>query len=152
MDMAKLPHLTHMPTVRLAMTPFPHSIDIEAPAEEAWAKMLEHGIRHLPVTTAGKLTGLISERDLRLVLRPGVERDSVTVRDACHGELYLTSDDTPLDQVLDVMTDRHIGSCVVERDGHLAGILTVTDVCRHLATLLRDRFGTSTPGSPTDAA
>lgn len=150
--MATLPHLKHMPTVRLAMTPFPHSIDIEAPAEDAWAMMLEHEIRHLPVTTEGKLTGLISERDLRLVLRPGVEKGDVSVRDACHGELYLASDDTPLDQVLDVMCERHIGSCVVERDGHLAGILTVTDVCRHLATLLRDRFGSSVPQPPSDAA
>ena len=35
--MATLPRLKHMPSVRLAMTPFPHSIDIEAPAEDAWA-------------------------------------------------------------------------------------------------------------------
>jgi len=143
-----------MPTVRLAMTPFPHSIDIEAPLEDAWAMMLKHGFRHLPVTEGGELYGLISERDLRLVLRPGVEKKERTVRDACHAdpELYLVSDDTPLDQVLETMAERHLGSCVVSRDGHLAGILTVTDVCRHLAALLRDRFGDSTPGEPTDAA
>lgn len=149
--MATLPHLKHMPTVRLAMTPFPYSIDIDAPLENAWAMMLEKEIRHLPVTEAGELRGIISERDLRLVLRPGVEKGEATVRDACHGELYLVADDTPLDQVLETMAERHLGSCVVVRATRLVGILTVTDVCRHLATLLRDRFGNPTPASPSAA-
>lgn len=107
-----------------------------------------------PYGEKGELHSLVSERDLRLVLRPGTEKGERTVRDACHEEpeLYLVGDDTPLDQVLTTMAERHIGSCVVARDGHLAGILTVTDVCRHLAALLRDRFGDSTPGKPTDAA
>lgn len=150
--MANLPHLKHMPSVRLAMTPFPHSIDIASPAEDAWAMMLQHEIRHLPVTDGGQLCGLISERDLRLILRPGVEKAQVAVRDACHDDLYLAPDDAPLDQVLMVMAERHLGSCVIARDGHLAGILTVTDVCRHLATLLRDRFGSTLPEPPTAAA
>ncbi len=136
-----LTHLKRMPTVRVAMTPFPYSIDIDAPAEEAWEAMLEHEIRHLPVTSGGQLEGLISERDLRLVLRPGVEREQVKVRDACHGKLYCIPDDTPLDEVLTVMAERHIGSAVVHRGGHLAGILTVTDVCRHLAEVLRAHCG-----------
>ncbi len=150
--MANLPHLKHMPTVRLAMTPFPYFIDIDAPAEDAWAMMLQHEIRHLPVTEGEKLRGLISERDLRLVLRPGVDKGEVMVRDACHDDLYLVPDDTPLDVVLVEMSERHLGSCVIERDGHLVGILTVTDVCRHLASLLRDRFGSSLPEPPTAAA
>lgn len=151
--MSTLPNLKRMPTIRLAMTPFPFSIEIDAPAEDAWAKMLEHEIRHLPVTEHGALAALISERDLRLVLRPGVQRGDVKVRDACHGELYRVPDDTPLDVVLTEMAERHLGSAVVERDGHLVGILTVTDVCRHLADLLRARFGASPPdGSPPTAA
>jgi len=141
-----------MPSVRLAMTAFPYSIDIDAPAEQAWATMLKHEIRHLPVTEGGSLTALISERDLRLVLRPGVEKGDVKVRDACHGELYDVGDDTPLDLVLREMADRHLGSAVVVRDGHLAGILTVTDVCRYLAELLESRFGSSEPDPPTPAA
>ena len=145
-----LPSLTKMPTVRLAMTPFPHSIEIDAPAEDAWAMMLRHEIRHLPVTDGGALVGIISERDLRLVLRPGVEAGEVSVRDACEGEVFSVPDHLPLDQVLEEMAERHIGSAVVRKNDALVGILTVTDVCRHLMDVLRDRFGPSKP--PPDSA
>lgn len=145
-----LPSLKKMPTVRLAMTPFPYSIEIDAGAEDAWAMMLRHEIRHLPVTEGGQLVALLSERDLRLVLRPGVDRGEVSVRDACEGEIYCIPDHTPLDRVLLDMAERHIGSAVVQKNGSLVGILTVTDVCRHLADVLQDRFGASDEAASPD--
>jgi acetoin utilization protein AcuB len=129
-----------MPTIKVAMTTFPWSIDIEAPAEDAWAMMLEHEIRHLPVTEDEALVGIITERDLRLVLRPGVEPGMMTVREACTQDAYLVGDDTPLDAVAREMADRQIGSVLVERHGKLVGILTHTDICRLLAGLLEARF------------
>jgi CBS domain-containing protein len=47
----------------------------------------------------------------------------------------------PLAGVLREMAARRIGTAVVVRAEKLAGIVTVTDVCLALATLLESRFG-----------
>lgn len=49
------------------MTTTPHSIGVEQPLSRAHAMMREHGVRHLPVLHAGKLLGMLTERDLQLV-------------------------------------------------------------------------------------
>lgn len=130
----------HMPTVKVAMTTFPHSIDIERSADEAWAMMLEHQIRHLPVTADGTLVGIVTERDLRLVLRPGAKPGEATLRSACETDAFVVDDDAPLDAVVREMAERQIGSALVTRHGKLVGILTTTDVCRLLADALEAHF------------
>jgi CBS domain-containing protein len=145
--------LRHMPTIKVAMTTFPHSIDIDAPLAAAWEMMLEHGIRHLPVTEGGALVGIVTERDLRLVLRPGSSETGGAVRLACTLDACVVDDDTPLDIVAREMGDRQIGSVIVVRHGKVVGILTTTDVCRLLAELLESRFGgDGDPGGPPGTA
>lgn len=139
--MADFRKLHKMPTARVAMTPFPHAIALEATADEAWALMLEHGIRHLPVTSNGQLVGIVTERDLRLVLRPGVDKGEALVRNAYEDEPYVVEDDAPLDLVAREMARRQIGSALVTRNGKLVGILTTTDICRLLADVLNAHFG-----------
>jgi CBS domain-containing protein len=51
------------------MTQTPHTIEAKAEAAQAAAKMVRHGVRHLPVTESGKLVGFLSARDL-LALQP----------------------------------------------------------------------------------
>lgn len=140
--------LRHMPTIKVAMTTFPHSIDIDASLADAWQMMLEHGIRHLPVTEDGKLVGILTERDLRLVLRPGSDQTGGAVRIACTLDAYEVEDDTPLDVVARELAERQIGSALVVRHEKLVGILTSTDVCRLLADFLESRFGGG--GEPID--
>lgn len=133
--------LRHMPTVKVAMTTFPFSIDIDATLADAWAMMLEHDVRHLPVTENDALVGILTERDLRLVLHPGSAATAGTVRLACTMEPFVVDVDTPLDVVAREMANRQIGSVLIERHGKLVGILTTTDVCRLLVGLLEARFG-----------
>jgi acetoin utilization protein AcuB len=132
--------LRRMPTAKLAMTAFPYAIDLDASADEAWAVMLEHKIRHLPVTSDGALVGIVTERDLRLVLRPGVKKGEAMVRSAYEDGAYVVDDDAPLDVVAREMARRQIGSALVTRHGKLVGILTTTDVCRLLADMLEACF------------
>ena len=51
------------PQILAFMTPFPYSIDIEAPLGEAHAFLRERQIRHLPVTRGGKLVGIFTTTD-----------------------------------------------------------------------------------------
>lgn len=46
------------------MTEDPESLDVETPLSQALERMTTGGFRHVPVTEAGKLVGVVSLRDL----------------------------------------------------------------------------------------
>ena len=127
------------PKLKNAMTPFPYSVDSEAPLEQAVEFMREHKIRHLPVTTNGVLTSLVTDRDIKLVLGPdfAYPRD-LKVRDAIVKDCYIVDLATPLRAVLRHMAEHRIGSAVVTRRGKLAGVFTSNDACRVFADFLED--------------
>ena len=135
-----LGRLDRMPTVKVAMTPFPWSIDIDAPLSEARSMMGEHEIHHLPVTDAGALVGVISGRDVALSSAIAQARDASReplVREACVLQAYAVEDTEPLDAVLAVMARERLGSALVTRSGKLVGVFTVTDACQITADWLR---------------
>lgn len=143
----ELDNLHHMPTIKVAMTPFPFFVEIDQSIATARAMMREHEIHHLPVTEDGALIGVLSERDVRLLEVSRRGRDDLgSVREACMRDVYVVDVDTPLDEVLAHIAESHVGSVLVVKNGKLAGILTNSDVCRVLADLLRQRF----PAPPTD--
>jgi CBS domain-containing protein len=130
-----------LPKLKNVMTPFPYSVDAEAPIDEAVALMRTHSIRHLPVTTKGALTSVVSDRDLKLVLGPESAHPSsreLKVRDAMVGDCYIVDLATPLASVLRHMVAQRIGSAVVTRRGKLVGVFTANDACRALADYLED--------------
>jgi CBS domain-containing protein len=132
---------TPVPKLKNAMTPFPYSVDAEAPIDEAVDFMRAHKIRHLPVTTKGALTSVVSDRDIKLVLGPDFaypnSRD-LKVRDAMVKDCYIVDLATPLTVVLRHMATERIGSAVVTRRGKLAGVFTANDACRAFADYLDD--------------
>lgn len=127
------------PRLKNVMTPFPYSVDADAPIEQAVEFMREHEIRHLPVTKNGALTSLVTDRDIKLVLGPdfAYPRD-LKVRDAMVKDCYIVDLATPLHSVLRHMAEHRIGSAVVTRRGKLAGVFTSNDACRAFADLLED--------------
>jgi CBS domain-containing protein len=121
------------------MTPFPYSVDAEAPIEQAIEFMREHKIRHLPVTTKGALTSLVTDRDIKLVLGPDFAYPrELKVRDAMVKDCYMVDLTTPLSAVLRHMAEHRIGSALVTRRGKLAGVFTANDACRAFADYLDD--------------
>lgn len=129
------------PTVLSVMTPFPYAIDAGATLDDARAMMDQHGIRHLPVLRDGVLAGVLSERDLALytdVLAQERAGLAMPVWTICTREPYVADIHTQLAEVADRMAELRIGSAVITKNGKLAGIVTVTDVCRCFASLLRE--------------
>jgi len=138
------------PQVIAFMTPFPYSIDVDAPLKDAHKLMREHHFRHLPVTRADAIVGVLTDRDIKLVLGPDFDypnEEQLTVRDAYVERPCVVNASTPVATVARTMAENHIGSALVTKNDKLVGIFTVTDACRALAEVLAG------PGElPDDAA
>jgi acetoin utilization protein AcuB len=129
------------PQVIAFMTPFPHSIDVDAPLEDAHKLMREHRFRHLPVVSGGEIVGVLTDRDIKLVLGPDFgspDERELRVRDAYVERPCVVPASTPVAKVARVMAQNRIGSAIVTKHGKLVGIFTVTDACRALAEIIGD--------------
>jgi acetoin utilization protein AcuB len=143
--------------VKAFMSGDPVSLDPDASALDAFERMLERGIRHLPVVDGERrVVGVLSIEDLRsampfpLSLRrplgPG-ERD--TAREWRVGEIMTHAPETlgpeaSLAEAAERMAERRIGCLpVVDEAGRLAGLLSETDVLWALATSLGLRKGST---------
>ena len=141
--------MKHPAKIKSAMTPFPYSVDIRASIPEAQEFMREHKIRHLPVTEEGALIGVVSDRDIKLLLGPDFDYPDpgeLKVGDAMVEETYVVDLETPLQTVVEHMAEQRQGSALVTRHGKLAGVFTSTDACRVLAEFLASQ-NPSTGGS-----
>jgi len=122
------------------MTPFPYSVDIDDPLTQAHQLMREHHFRHLPVTLAGEIVGMLTDRDTKLMLLPEsahTQEHGLKVRDAHIEQPCIVSASTPVASVARTMADRRTGAAIVVKGSKLVGIFTVTDACRALADALR---------------
>lgn len=137
------------PQIVAFMTPFPYSIDVDAPLKDAHKLMHEHHFRHLPVTRAGDIVGVLTDRDIKLVLGPDFDypnESELRVRDAYVERPCVVNASTPVAIVARTMAENHIGSAIVTKNDKLVGIFTVTDACRALAEVLAG------PGEQSDDA
>jgi acetoin utilization protein AcuB len=128
--------MAHAPQLQNVMTPFPYSVDLEAPVADAVEFLRQHKIRHLPVTENGALKGVITDRDIKLMLGPDFaypDAREVKVREMMIDECYVVDVETPLHTVLRHMAENRLGSAIVTRRGKLAGVFTATDACRAFA-------------------
>ena len=129
------------PQLKDVMTPFPYSVEVDAPVDEALGFMRQHKIRHLPVTDKGALKGIITDRDIKLMLGPDFAYPNareLKVGNVMIEDCYTVDLATPLAVVLEHMARQHIGSAIVTRKGKLAGVFTSTDACRAFALYLGD--------------
>ncbi|HXX69934.1 MAG TPA: CBS domain-containing protein [Polyangiaceae bacterium] len=119
------------------MTPYPHCIGRDQPLSAAHEKMRALRVRHLPVLDAGRLVGILSQRDLYFVetLRD-VDPATVTVDDAMSPDVYVVPPEKPLGEVAALMVERKFGCAVVARGEQILGIFTTTDALRVLVGIV----------------
>ncbi len=127
------------PRIRDVMTPAPHTIGVDQTLFRAREMMREFHVRHLPVLRAGRLVGVVTERDVALVeaLEELDERE-VLVEEAMTSDVYAVRPDQPLHGVVDHMARNKIGSCIVAEGDRVLGVFTSVDALRLLAVQLRD--------------
>lgn len=130
-----------IPNISKYMTTVPHTIDIESTIADAKKIMRFHEIRHLPVINAGKIVGIITDRDITFIQAfKGVDSTVEKVDQAMTIEPYTVKTDTPLDEVCQVMAEHKYGSVLVEDNHKLVGIFTWVDALRATHELLATRL------------
>lgn len=118
---------------------------MDATLGEAMTICCQHRIRHLPVISGeGKLTGLVTDRDLRFYIshRLGTIMENKTDRETLHHHLHVMmirrvvtgAPGMTITQAARLMLDNRIGCLpVVDADNSLVGIVTAGDFLRLIA-------------------
>ena len=124
--------------VRDLMTPTPISVSSNTPVHEAHALMQQHRIRHLPVLDHGRLVGMVSDRDIRLVLPSPATSLSVyeigyllarlTVAEIMHRFPITIAPDRPVTEAVRGMLAHQVGALPVVAEAKVVGIVTRTNL------------------------
>jgi acetoin utilization protein AcuB len=110
------------------MTTFVHTARPEEPAEVAWNRMQLQQIHHLAVVDRqGRLVGVLSDRDLGGPHGAPV-RAGRRVLDLMSCRPVTAPPDEKVRAVANLFRGRRISCLPVVEDGHLRGIVTVTDL------------------------
>lgn len=129
-----------MSRVSHLMTPSPATIRDTATAVEAAEEMQRLGLRHLPVVdAAGKLVGMLSDRDLRGPMigmathRPPLE-PTTPVETLMTRKVVTAAPTDDLGRVARQIIEHRIGAMpIVDAEGIPQGIISYVDVLRRLA-------------------
>ena len=133
--------------IRDFMVDKPFVVNISATIAEAYQKMRDHDIRHVPVVEdSGKLAGIFSDRDLNHAYPPRetesgwyydkLELDRLNVKHFMTKEPTTLTPKNTLDDAVKIFMNSKIGCLpIVESDGKLVGIVSYVDALKKIASL-----------------
>lgn len=114
----------------------PITVDLNANLEDAHKLMTKNGIRHLPVLDAGKVVGIVSERDL-MANYGKAWSDLMRVRNIMSTSILVARQNDDLGEVAFRLSKEKKGSAIILDDNdELYGIFTTTDALNALVELL----------------
>ncbi|GAA0369018.1 CBS domain-containing protein [Actinoallomurus spadix] len=115
--------------VRDVMTPEPVALPLDAPLTEAARLMRDQGIGGVLVTQAGRLCGLLTDRDI--VVRAVAEgRDLYGTRldQVCSAGVVTIGPDDEAEAAVRLMRERGVRRLPVVEEGRAVGIVSLRDV------------------------
>jgi len=125
------------------------TISPNTPIAEALELMRKEKIRRTPVVKAGKLIGIVSDKDL-LNASPSDATalsiwelnyllSKITVADVMTEKVLTVFPDTPIEEAARIMADNKIGGVPVMKDQEVVGIITETDIFKLFLELMGAR-------------
>ena len=133
--------------VEEAMSHRPHSVTAQTTVREALRVLFDNDIRHLPVVDGTLLIGIVSIRDLPMVVATGIRYSGdpheverlldQPVANVMTKQVISISPGSGLGSAVDLMLANKFGALpVVSAENTLIGILSYTDVLRVAGPLL----------------
>jgi CBS domain-containing protein len=99
--------------------------------------MTENGVSSLIVLANDQPIGIVTERDfIKKICIKELKVSSVRVRDMMSRIRTSASPDTPIDVAVQRMVNNRIRRLPIIENGKVVGIITVTDLAKHLRTIL----------------
>jgi CBS domain-containing protein len=113
------------------------AVDEKMTALDAARLMTEKGISSLIIEKDHAPVGIISERDfVKKICLKDMQPSTVNVGSIMSKIQTYASPDTPVDVAVQRMVNHKIRRLPVISDGKVIGIITVTDLAKHLRTIL----------------
>ncbi len=123
--------------VRDIMTKEIVTIDVDKSALEAAKMMTERGISSLFVVKEGNPVGIVSERDfIKKICAKELDVSKVKAGEIMSKILTTAAPDTPIEVAVQRMVNHKIRRLPIMDGSKIVGIITVTDLAKHLRTTL----------------
>lgn len=130
-----------VPQISKYMTTLPHTIGADQNLTKADKMMAQFRVRHLPVLSGGKLVGILSDRDVKLVESfRDVDPEKVTVEEAYTPDPFIVSPSSSLADVCSEMAAHKYGCALVCDNNKLVGIFTWVDALNAMNKLFETRL------------
>ena len=111
------------------------SIQPESTVYQAMELMAERQVGALLVMKAGKIVGILSERDcVRRVDILGKSSRTVQVEEIMTRNVFYVEATQPLEDCMALMTDKRIRHLPVFEEGELVGVVSIGDVLKEIIT------------------
>ena len=118
--------------IRDIMTSNPSTVEPDKTVVDAARIMKQEDAGVVPVTENGRLTGMVTDRDIAIrVVAEGRDPQSTPVREVASKDLVTVDPQQDLDEALRLMAQHQVRRLpVVEEDGRLVGVVAQADVAR----------------------
>jgi CBS domain-containing protein len=115
--------------MRDIMSPAPVSMAATEPVSAAARAMKEHGIGTVLIVTDGRLSGLVTDRDIAIrVLAENRDPATTCVGDICSTEVAVLGPDDDVDQASRLVRERAVRRIPIVQDGIPVGVVSIGDL------------------------
>ena len=123
-------------TVSELMTKNPITVSPDEDVNFGFYLLKKHDIRQLPVVENDKLLGIVTERDLRML----IEKPPIKIRSAMSTNIYKVTENASVQTAARIVQEKKINALPVLNDANkIVGIITVTDILEGLLQMLKDK-------------
>ncbi len=134
-----------MLTTNDLMTIDPETVPHDAPLRKVVTAMNRANIRQVLVVDGKKLVGIVTDRDVRLVVNSPLTTEEpldrlellndFTAQDCMTPNPRCVSPETPIHKVAELLSMYKFGALPVVKNEELVGIITVTDLLNQMALI-----------------